>query len=135
MKKYKVWGFPLLRIAFGLALLYTGYTVKFQHQDLPIMVYYEYHLHTIFPAPAAFVAAAAGVVECFIGLCILFGFAVRLTSFLLLITLVLAQFYFHEIVWPHLILYALSLSLFINPNDSLSIDNGLLMKIKKMRGK
>ena len=114
---------PLVRILYGIALIYAGYTIKFVHQGLSIAVYNQYHLINFFHAPADFIAAGAGLSEITIGVFILFGFAQRITIAISLIFITLSLLYFQEMLWPHLMLYGISLSLFVNSSDPFTIDH------------
>lgn len=123
LKKYET---PLIRIAYGLALIYAGYSVKFQHQELSIWVYNQYHLKDFFHASAAFIAAGAGLSEIAIGLFILVGFSMRWTILISLVFITLSLMYFHELIWPHVMLYGISFSLLINSADSFTIDHYMI---------
>lgn len=126
LEKYKDLEIPIVRILYGIALIYAGYTIKFLHQDLSIAVYNQYHLQNFFHASAAFIAAGAGLSEILIGLFILIGFAQRLTILLSVIFITLSLMYFQELLWPHAILFGISFSLFINSADQFTIDRYLI---------
>ncbi|MDY6777663.1 MAG: hypothetical protein SVU32_03290, partial [Candidatus Nanohaloarchaea archaeon] len=40
---------PIIRIFYGIALIYAGVTVKFLHQHIAVAVFHQYHLGQIFP--------------------------------------------------------------------------------------
>ncbi len=127
---------PIVRILYGIALMYAGWTIKFMHQGLSIAVYNQYHLHNFFHASARFIAAGAGVSEIAIGLFILLGFAQRLTVIISLFFITLSIFYFREMLWPHFMLYGISFSLFINSADQCTLDRyivPLLTRITRNR--
>lgn len=126
---------PIVRILYGIALIYAGWSVKFQHQELSIMVYNQYHLKDFFHASAQFIASGAGVSEIAIGLFILLGFAMRLTVLISLIFITLSIFYFREMLWPHFMLYGISFSLLINAGDRYTIDRYMIPWIRKLRMK
>ncbi|HET9946913.1 MAG TPA: DoxX family membrane protein, partial [Patescibacteria group bacterium] len=121
---------PVVRILYGLALIYAGWSIKFQHQLLSVEVYNEYHLHDFFHASAQFIASGAGLSEIVIGLFIVLGFAQRLTVLISLFFITLSLLYFKEMLWPHLMLYGISFSLIINSADMLTIDRYLPQIIK-----
>ncbi len=123
MDKYKGIEVPLVRILYGVALIYAGYTIKFAHQGLTIAVFNQYHLENFFHNTAAFIAAGAGLSEIAIGFFILIGFAVRLTVLISLVFITLSLAYFHELLWPHYLLYGISISLIINSGGKYSLDN------------
>lgn len=126
LEKCKQFETPIIRILYGIALIYAGYTIKFQHQTLSIAVYNQYHLKDFFHASGQFVASGAGLSEILIGLFILLGFAQRLTIIISFIFITLSLLYFREMLWPHVMLYGISFSLFINSSDELTIDHYLI---------
>lgn len=121
-EKYKYLEIPIVRVLYGLALIYAGYSIKFQHQILTVEVYNQYHLKQFFHETAQFIAAGAGLSEIMIGAFIVFGFVMRLTVIISLIFITLSLLYFREMVWPHLMLYGISLSLIINSADKFTVD-------------
>lgn len=129
LKKLEV---PIVRIMYGLALIYAGWTIKFQHQILSVWVYNEYHLQDFFHASAQFIAAGAGLSEILIGLFIVLGFAMRFTVIISLFFITLSLVYFQELIWPHLMLYGISLSLIINSGDILTIDHYLIPWVRRL---
>ena len=133
-KKARQWTYlevPVVRVLYGVALIYAGYTIKFAHQQLTIDVYNQYHLEYFFHATGAFIAAGAGVSEIAIGLLILLGFGVRLTVLISLVFITLSLSYFHELLWPHYLLYGISISLLINAGGAYSLDKPLINWIKR----
>ena len=122
-KRFEWLEVPVVRILYGVALIYAGYTIKFAHQSLTVDVYNQYHLVNFFHASAGFIAAGAGLSEIMIGAFILLGLVQRLTVAISLVFITLSLLYFHEMLWPHLMLYGISFSLFINSSDPLTIDH------------
>jgi len=125
---------PIIRICYGGSLVFAALTIKFWHQDLAVSVYNQYHLVNFFHADASFIAAGAGLSELLIGLFIALGFAMRLTILISLVFITLSLLYFHELVWPHLMLYGISFGLFINSADKLTIDHYLPRLTKYLLG-
>jgi uncharacterized membrane protein YphA (DoxX/SURF4 family) len=123
---------PIVRILYGVALMYAGYTIKFTHQILTIEVYNEYHLVDFFHASAAYIAAGAGLAELMIGLFIILGFNLRWTLIISLIFITLSIFYFRELLWPHLMLYGISFSLLINSGDRWTLDARIVPWFRKV---
>lgn len=122
---------PIVRILYGITLIYAGWTIKFAHQNLSISVYNQYHLINFFHAPAAFIAAGAGLAEICIGVFIVLGFGQRLTILISLIFITLSLLYFREMLWPHLMLYGISFSLFINSSDQFTLDRYIVKFLQK----
>lgn len=135
LKKYAYLEVPIVRMFYGLALMYAGWTIKFEHQALTVAVYNEYHLNDFFHASANFIAAGAGLSEILIGFFIFIGFSQRLTILISLIFITLSLLYFRELIWPHLMLYAISFSLIINSADKLSLERYLIPWAKGVRQK
>lgn len=126
---------PIVRIFYAIALLFSGITIKFLHQNISITVYNEYHLGNFFHAGGAFIAAGAGVAEVLIGLFMLLGFSMRWTLVFTLLFMSLSVWYFQELVWPHFLLYGITLALFINAGDFFTLDHFLGPLFSKIRKK
>ena len=142
LEKCKEYEIPIVRILYGTALIYAGLSIKFQHQQISIWVYNQYHLKDFFHASSEFIAAGAGLSEILIGLFILFGFVMRFTILISLFFITISLLYFHELIWPHLMLYGISFSLLINSSDRFTIDHymipygrSVLKKVFRVTGK
>jgi uncharacterized membrane protein YphA (DoxX/SURF4 family) len=135
LEKYKDFEIPIVRICYGIALIFAGYTIKFQHQELTVMVYNQYHLKDFFHASAQFIAAGAGLAEIIIGIFIVFGIAMRLTILISLVFITLSLLYFHEMIWPHMMLYGISFSLLINSADRFTVDRYMIPWARNLRKK
>ena len=112
-KKYEP---SIIRIFFGFALCYGAITVKFLHPDLTTFVVTHWNLtqfHWLFPSDPLLVTFGAGLAELVIGLFIVIGFELRLMVLISLFYLTLSLFFFRELVWPHLMLYGISLNLLV----------------------
>ena len=131
LQKYRSLEIPIVRILYGVALIYAGWTIKFAHQSLSIDVYNQYHLINFFRQPADFIAAGAGLSEIAIGAFILFGFAQRLTTIISLVFITLSILYFKEMLWPHFMLYGISFSIIINSADQFTLDHYIVPLVKK----
>jgi uncharacterized membrane protein YphA (DoxX/SURF4 family) len=132
LERFKWLETPIVRILYGVALLYAGYTIKFLHQQLTIDVYNEYHLVNFFHATAAYIAAGAGIAEILIGLFIILGFAMRWTVLISLVFITLSILYFRELLWPHLMLYGISFSLLINSGDRWTLDAKIVPWLRRL---
>jgi uncharacterized membrane protein YphA (DoxX/SURF4 family) len=123
----------IVRIMYGLALIYAGITVKLLHPDLTVLVVNSWNLtqfHWLFPSDPLLVTLGAGIVESIIGLFIIFGFEMRLTVFISLFYITLSLLYFRELVWPHLLLYGISFNLILQP-ETFTIDHLLFKHHRK----
>ncbi len=108
----------IIRIFYGLALVYAAITVKLLHPGLTTEVVTTWNLtnfHWLFPSDPLLVTLGAGIVETVIGLFIIFGFEMRLTVLVSLFYITLSLLYFRELVWPHLLLYGISFNLLVQP--------------------
>jgi hypothetical protein len=108
----------IVRILYGVALIYAAILVKFLHPALTTRVVVEWHLtkfHWLFPSDPLLVALGAGLAEFAIGFFIMIGFEMRLTVLISLFYITLSLLYFREMVWPHFMLYGISLSLLVKP--------------------
>ncbi len=135
LSKFREYEIPLVRVLYGVALIFAGYTIKFQHQTLTVEVYNQYHLYNFFHLKDTFIAAGAGLAEIMIGTFILMGFALRFTILISLAFITLSLLYFREAVWPHLLLYGISISLLINAGDLLTIDRYLVPWVRRVIGR
>lgn len=132
LEKFRDLETPIVRILYGVALMYAGWTIKFAHQSLSIDVYNQYHLVNFFHASASFIAAGAGLSEILIGLFIFIGLEQRLTIIISLIFITLSLIYFREMLWPHLMLYGISFSLLINSADKFTVDHYLVPFVRNI---
>ena len=115
----------IVRVSYGFVLLYAAVTIKFMHADITLRVISDWHLtqfHWLFPSDPLFLTLGAGIAEAVIGLFIMIGFELRLTVLVSLFYITLSLLYFREQVWPHVLLYGISLMLLTQP-ETLTIDN------------
>lgn len=131
LERYRHLEIPIVRILYGVALIFAGVSIKFFHQSLTVAVYNQYHLINFFHASAEFIAAGAGLTEIAIGFFILIGFCQRLTILISLVFITLSLLYFRELLWPHVMLYGISFSLLINSADQLTVDRYLIPFVRK----
>ena len=125
----------MVRIFYGLALIYAAITVKLLHPELTVTVVNTWHLtqfHWLFPSDPLLVTFGAGIVETVIGLFIIFGFEMRLTVLISLFYITLSLLYFRELVWPHFLLYGISFNLLVQP-ETFTLDHLLLKKYSKTK--
>jgi uncharacterized membrane protein YphA (DoxX/SURF4 family) len=128
-KKHEV---VIVRVFYGLALIYAAITVKFLHPVLTSTVATEYHLTSftwLFPSDPLLVALGAGLAEIMIGIFIAIGFELRAIVVVSLFYLTLSLFYFQELLWPHLLMYGIAIILLLQPED-FTLDHLLFDKKK-----
>jgi uncharacterized membrane protein YphA (DoxX/SURF4 family) len=122
---FERYGTLIVRVLYGLALVYAAITVKLLHPDLTVTVVNSWNLtkfHWLFPSDPLLVTLGAGIVETVIGLFIIFGFELRLTVLISLFYITLSLFYFRELVWTHLLLYGISFNLLLQP-ETFTLDH------------
>lgn len=121
LKRYVKWEkyeSSIVRICYGFALTYAAVSVKMLHPELTEHVFTSWNLAQfwwLFPSDPALVTLGAGLAELAIGIFIIFGFELRLTVLITLFYITLSLIYFQELVWPHLLLYGISLNLILQP--------------------
>jgi uncharacterized membrane protein YphA (DoxX/SURF4 family) len=126
-KRFVQYDSTIVRVAYGLGLIYAAVSVKLLHPEITLKVVTDWNLtqyHFLFPSDPLLVVLGAGLVECAIGLFIIFGFEMRLTILVSLFYLTLSLFFFGEAVWPHIILFGISFYLLVLP-ETFTLDRAL----------
>ncbi len=125
----------IVRVCYGIALMFAAVSVKFLHPALTVQVVNQWHLtqfHWLFPSDPLLITLGAGLAELAIGLFIVIGFEMRLTVLISLFYITLSLMYFHELVWPHLMLYGISLSILVQP-ERFTLDALLFNRQRKKK--
>ncbi len=120
--------FPLLRIFFGIGIMFASIYAKYVHSQLALDVVVLYDLTRFFPFDPLFIVLGALIVEFLAGLLLVFGIAVRWTNIFLLFWLSLSLIYFQEAVWPHIILFGIAAALFCHGYDRFSLEGYVLKR-------
>lgn len=115
------YAFPILRVLFGVAIMFASVYAKFIHSDLALDTINLYNLTRFFPFDPLFVALGAFIIESLVGVFIIIGFEIRWTAMFFLFWLGLSLWYFGESVWPHLVLLGLNLVLIFHGYDKYSL--------------
>jgi uncharacterized membrane protein YphA (DoxX/SURF4 family) len=129
--------FPILRITFGISLIYASAYAKIFHNNLALQVAslplagHPYGLSHYFGMEPHFLVLGAAIVEIVIGLFFIFGIEIRFTSLFLLFWLSLSLWWFGEVVWPHIILIGIPIAFIFHGYDKYSLE-GLFFK-KRLR--
>lgn len=114
----------IVRISYGIALIYAAINIKLLHPLLTLAVVQKYDLtrfHWLFPSDPLFVVLGAALAELAIGICIVIGFETRLAVLISLFYITLSLFFFREAVWPHCMLYGISCALLLG-KETFSLD-------------
>jgi len=123
--------FLILRVTFGISLIFASLYAKFLHAQLAIDTVITYNLTNYFPFDPEFIVLGAFAIELLLGLFFLLGIEVRFASLFLLFWLTLSLLYFGEVVWPHLILAGVAIAIFLHGYDRNTIEFRLLRKLNR----
>lgn len=96
--------FLILRVAFGVSLIYASFYAKFFHAELALQTVADYHLTDFFHFEPNFLVLGAFIIEVLLGVFFILGIEIRFASIFLLVFLTMSLLYFGEAVWPHIIL-------------------------------
>jgi uncharacterized membrane protein YphA (DoxX/SURF4 family) len=118
----KKYGGLILRLGLGIALLFAAINIKILHSQLSLDVISQYHLTKYFPFDPLFVVLGAALVEIAIALFYIFGLMVRLNTIIFLSFITASLLFFGEAVWPHLILFGISLAIFAYGYDRYTLE-------------
>ncbi|MCA9363764.1 hypothetical protein KC727_00910 [Candidatus Kaiserbacteria bacterium] len=123
------YAFLILRIAFGVSLIFASLYAKVFHNELALAVTTEYpDLLTFFGFEAHFLVLGAAIIEILIGLFFILGVEIRFTALFMLFWLSLSLWYFGEAVWPHLILIGIPIAFIFYGYDRYSLEGYFFKK-------
>ena len=127
-ERMKSLAFPILRVCFGVSLIYSSVYAKIIHNNLALQVAslplagHAHGLAYYFGFEPHFMVLGAAIIEIVIGLFFIFGIEIRWTSIFLLFWLTLSLWYFQESVWPHVILIGIPIAFIMHGYDKYSIE-------------
>lgn len=130
--KYANYSMPVARLLFGFSLLYTAINVKFMDTALSLDVVQHYHLTRYFPFDPLFVVLGAAMIETTVAVLYMMGLLQRFTTVIFLGFMFLSLAFFKESVWPHYLLIALGVGIFLHKPDRWALD-GRLFRAKDVR--
>lgn len=126
---------PVARLLFGFSLLYTAISVKFMDTALSLDVVNQYHLTRFFPFAPLFVVLGAGLIELAVSLLYMAGLLQRFTTVIFLGFMGASLLFFKESVWPHYLLIALAIGIFLHEPDKWAVDRYLFAaRPRKQKG-
>lgn len=125
LMKNAAYSMPVARILFGLSLLYTAVSIKFMETALSLDVVNSYDLTNFFPFPPLFVVLGAALIEVAVALLYMAGLLQRFTTVIFLVFMTLSLLFFKESVWPHYLLIAIAIGIFLHKPDKLAADRYL----------
>lgn len=136
-KKFSSYSFLVLRVAFGISLLYASLYAKFFHNDLALQVAslpLAGHAHSLafyFGLEPHFLVLGAGIIEIVIALFFILGIEIRFTALFIEFWLALSLWYFGETVWPHIILIGIPLAFIFYGYDRYSLEGFFFKRGKR----
>lgn len=122
LRKLQPLAFPILRITFGLSIIFAALYAKYFHSQLALDVVHMYGLTAYFPFEPLFIVLGALIIEVLAGAMLVFGIEVRWTSLFLLFWLILGQMYTQEQWWVHIILFGVGIAIFCHGYDRYSLE-------------
>jgi uncharacterized membrane protein YphA (DoxX/SURF4 family) len=102
--------FAILRVLFGVALIFASAYAKIIYNNLALLTVEQYHLDKILGFEPHFLVVGAACVELLIGIFFIIGFELRFTALFFLFWLTLSLIFFGEAVWPHFILIGIPIA-------------------------
>lgn len=128
-------GPALARIMFAVSILYTAVMIKFMSTMLTLDVARDFGLSRYFPFDPLFIVLGAALIEVLVGTLFLLGFLQRFTAIIFMLVMILSVLFFKESVWPHVLIAAFGIALFMHKPDSWTVDAKMSSagRIKKRR--
>lgn len=133
-KHLKQYAMLILRVCFGIGLIYSSFYAKILHNNLALQVAelplagHPYGVAHYLGFEAHFLVLGAAIIELVIGLFFIIGMEIRWTALFMLFWLTLSVVYFGEAVWPHFILIGIAITFFCHGYDRYSIEWSLLKR-------
>lgn len=120
---------PILRVSFGVSLLYASLYAKIIHNDLALSVATQYpDVVRFFGFEPHFLVLGAGIIEILLALFFILGIEIRFACLFLLFWLSLSLVYFGEAVWPHLMLLGIPIAFLFYGYDDYSLEGRFFKK-------
>ncbi|MSR70490.1 hypothetical protein EXS62_00375 [Candidatus Kaiserbacteria bacterium] len=129
-KRLEPYAFLILRIAFGISVIFASVYGKFIHSNLALSTVSQYHLTNFFPFDPLFIVLGACIIEVIMGIFFIIGFEVRHTALFFLFWIFLSLLYFGESVWPHMVLVGVNIALFMYGYDRWTVEGRLFNRGK-----
>ncbi|MBY0472668.1 DoxX family membrane protein [Patescibacteria group bacterium] len=130
----KQYSMLVLRVCFGVGLIYSSFYAKILHNNLALQVAelplagHPYGVAHYLGFEPHFLVLGAAIIEIVIGLFFIIGMEIRWTALFMLFWLTLSVLYFGESVWPHFILIGIGIAFFCHGYDRYSIEWPLLKR-------
>ena len=133
-KKYKNIELLIIRVTYGISVMYPAITIKLLHPEVIVDIVNRYHLnqiHWLFPQDPLLISLGTGMAQILVGVLIIVGFETRLASLATFLLYFLSVIYFKEAVWPHYVLLALAMYLVLNNGGRYTLDYFMSRKFDK----
>ena len=133
-KRFAPYSFLVIRVAFGVSLLYAALYAKILHNNLALQVAelplagHAYGVAHYLNFEPHFLVLGAAIIEIIISVFFILGIEIRWTSLFLEFWLSLSLFFFGEVVWPHLILIGIPVAFFFYGYDQYSLEGRFFKK-------
>lgn len=127
-RKMEPLAFPILRVCFGISLIYASAYAKILHNNLALQVAslplagHPYPLAHYLGFEPHFLVLGAAIIEIVVGMFFVLGIEIRFTSLFLLFWLSLSLWFFGESVWPHIILIGIPIAFIMHGYDEYSLE-------------
>ena len=125
------YGFLIMRMGFGISLIFSSVYAKLIHAELALQVVHEYTLTQYFPFSPEFIVLGALSIEILLGLFFILGIEIRFASLFLLFWLTLSLLYFGESAWPHIIIAGSAIAIFMRGYDRHTLQLSLMRRWRK----
>ena len=127
-RKVAPYSFTILRVLFGIALIYTSFYAKILYSNLALDTVMKYHLTNYLHFEPHFLVLGAACVEMLIGTFFILGIEIRATAVFLLFWLTMSLCFFGEVVWPHIILIGIPIAFIFYGYDRHSLEGYFFKK-------
>ena len=134
VKRIKDWEILILRICYGVSILYPAITIKFLNPAVIVEIFNKYEMHKIwwlFPSDGLLTSLGTGIVQVVVGVLVIIGFQTRLASFVTFLLYLGSIVFFQEAVWPHIVLLALALYFVVNDGGKYTLNQLIYAKFFK----
>lgn len=128
------YSFAILRVCFGVSLLFSSMYAKILHNNLALLVAdlplagHAHSLAQVLGFEPHFLVLGAAIIEIVIAAFFILGIEIRFVSLFLLFWLSLSLLYFGESVWPHVILIGIPIAFICYGYDKYSLEGFLFKK-------
>ncbi len=119
IKKHR---YVILRISFGVSLIYAALYAKYWHYQLALETISKFNLTNYFSFDPLFLVLGVLCVELAIGLMFTLGIEIRFASIVFIGFLTASLLFFGESVWPHIILVGTALAMFVHGYDQYTLE-------------